>query len=57
LSLFEQQQHDARSSLYLQKIRLFHPIFKKLSMNGYKYLIENSYILKVKRLMSIYRHN
>jgi hypothetical protein len=26
-------------------------------MNGYKYLIENSYILKVKRLLSIYRHN
>ena len=46
---------DPASSTTLHRIRLHHPLFSKLSINGFKFIVENSYLFKVKAGQYIYK--
>ena len=57
ISEFESRtaQGDVKAGVTLHKIRLHHPLFSQMSMNGFKYMVENSYIYKLVPGQSIYR--
>ena len=57
LSEFEQETEsgDIKAQLTLQKIRLHHPLFSKLSINAFKYMMENSFMFKLKAGQYVYR--
>ncbi len=59
ISEFEDQSSSegSKGSLILQKIRLHHPLFKNISSNGFKYLMENSFIFKMQPGQFIYRQD
>ena len=46
---------DVRSVLVLKNIRLRHPLFGKLSLKAFQFLMENSYMYKLKSGQFIYR--
>ena len=48
-------KNDPRSFQTLLKIRLRHPLFQRISANGFKYLVENSYIYKLKPGQYVYK--
>lgn len=39
---------DSKAGVSLHKIRFYHPLFSKIGLNSFKYIIENSYIFKLK---------
>ena len=41
-------KNDRRNELMMRRIRLKHPIFHLLTINAFKYLFENSTLLKMK---------
>ena len=40
--------NDVKSVLMLKNIRLRHPLFSKLSLRAFQFLLESSYIYKLK---------
>ena len=48
-------QNDVKSVLTLKNIRLRHPLFSKLSLRSFQFLMEHSYIYKLKPGQFIYR--
>jgi len=57
VNTFEQQTNfgDAKAHLTLRNMRLKHPLFSKLSITGFKFLMENSSLFKLKPGQFIYR--
>ena len=47
--------NDVKSVLMLKNIRLRHPLFSKLSLRAFQFLMESSYIYKLKAGQFIYR--
>ena len=50
-------QRHARSALVLNNLRLRHPLFAKLSIPAFKYLMENSFLYKLRKGQYIYRES
>ena len=46
---------DVKSVLALKNIRLRHPLFQKLSLRAFQFLMEHSYMYKLKSGQFIYR--
>ena len=50
-----QETKDVKSVLALKNIRLRHPLFSKLSLRAFQFLMENAFIYKLKAGQFIYR--
>mmetsp|Transcript_37451 Transcript_37451/g.36024 ORF Transcript_37451/g.36024 Transcript_37451/m.36024 type:complete len:90 (-) Transcript_37451:174-443(-) len=46
---------NVRLDLLLNNIRLKHPIFKYVSLNAFRFLIENSFLFKVQEGQYVYK--
>ena len=49
------QSKDVKSVLALKNIRLRHPLFSKMSLKAFQFLMDNSYMYKLKTGQFIYR--
>lgn len=48
-------QDNSKLNLSISNLRLKHPIFKHLSINAFKYLVENSFLFKLANNQHIYK--
>lgn len=50
-------KNDVKSYLALKNLRLRHPLFSKLTLKAFQFLMENSFIYKLKSGQFIYRES
>jgi len=46
---------SSKTNLSQRNVQLFHPVFKLLTMNGFKYLIENSAFVILRKNQILYK--